>query len=518
MAIVQAQARRGREALEPSHKNAARWYLADVMKRAYRIHRQRTSVWSLALLWLSLVPLGACNTTQIKVQPSPSNTAIEIRCKAPQLLTLRRNKAKISETIHPMVWQWACRRPDGRRHGPALDVRVRVKRWRAQPQSPRRWVRVPVSFVIRSGQYKDGQAHGRWIQYGTNGQKLGSYVMSQGNGSVKAWHGSGTLAASGQLNSGSAEGAWNYFFRDGSKHRQGFYRNNRRQGVWRQWFANGEPRSAKAYQAGKLHGVHTSWWPKGTKREEGAYSNGLLDGTWFRWSSQGRLIGINRLIGGTGQWANWSREGKLASSGQMYRGKRHGQWQVYDSEGNVQSAGKFEHGRRLSRTWTRRGVTAKPNKPRAMPRILKLLPKRGQKRVSKGRILSSRPTLSSGLQPHRKVGILLSFTPLDQAPSSALSASRRRLSRQLQRCVSYQAPTPGLTKPGLRAKMVWSLMLMATGQVYSVKRVTSDKALTAASLNKCCTSAIKAARFVPYALGKKRRLLLVVSVQAPNAP
>ena len=130
--------------------------------------------------------------------------------------------------------------------------------------------------------------------------------------------------------------------------------------------------------------------------------------------------------------------------------------------------------------------------------------------------LSRRPGLLTRLG--RKVSVSLSMRSLSLGPTTPTSAGRRRLLNDFRRCAQYalrSASTPGQS---VSMRAVIRAELHANGGVAQAQMITTGPTLTKPAMRRCVLAAVRGARFVPYALGKRRRLILELKATAQLGP
>jgi antitoxin component YwqK of YwqJK toxin-antitoxin module len=85
------------------------------------------------------------------------------------------------------------------------------------------------------------------------------------------------------------DGLYTWYYENGKKKQEGFYRNGLQHGMGSAWYETGEKEYDISAKYGQLDGVCTSWYENGKKKEEGTWKEGeLISAT--RWDEKGSVI------------------------------------------------------------------------------------------------------------------------------------------------------------------------------------------------------------------------------------
>lgn len=116
-----------------------------------------------------------------------------------------------------------CARPKGERQGPFVNVYT------------------PTKTLDKRGSYHNGQLHGDWSR----------------------WYSNGTLREQGTYEEGRQSGYWTSFHENGEKASVGEYgQEGHKRGAWSTWNAEGKLLEEGEYKDNKKHGFWTTYDPK----------------------------------------------------------------------------------------------------------------------------------------------------------------------------------------------------------------------------------------------------------------
>lgn len=172
-----------------------------------------------------------------------------------------------------------------------------------------------------SGNYLDGKPDGDFVYYDRNGNELGRYTMSGGNGTELTFYGNKkpatkTSYVDGRMNGLYEELTWRY-------QRvivMGYYAGDKKHGPWREWTETRVPTLEQHWRHGKLDGKVVKY-ADGKVATTATYKNGLADGPYVEY-----------------------RDGKPALTGQFTADKRTGTWTTYDADGGVTLIATYKNG------------------------------------------------------------------------------------------------------------------------------------------------------------------------------
>lgn len=100
------------------------------------------------------------------------------------------------------------------------------------------------------------------------------------NGPFRRWHTAELRATDGGYAMGQPDGAWVWWFADGTKKAKGAYKAGKQAGSWTWWHESGAKIEEGDFLAGRKAGTWTRWYPSGKKKDEGMFHNGGKNGEW----------------------------------------------------------------------------------------------------------------------------------------------------------------------------------------------------------------------------------------------
>ncbi|MDG1840799.1 MAG: hypothetical protein P8I93_00465 [Crocinitomicaceae bacterium] len=180
------------------------------------------------------------------------------------------------------------------------------------------------------GNIKDGDYHGLWKYYHSNGN-----LKSEGHyknrwkkiGNWKYYHANGNLESEGNCEDGNCVGYWKYYNYLGLLKAEGNLDGNYDGGYYRVdlW---------KTYHF------------KGKLKSEGSYKDGKQIGLWKTYHGNDTLSSIGKYDGGSkhGLWKCYHDNGKLKSNGKYDYSYKVGDWVYYHDNGNKSALGSYSDG------------------------------------------------------------------------------------------------------------------------------------------------------------------------------
>ena len=156
-----------------------------------------------------------------------------------------------------------------------------------------------------TGSYKNGLMHGQWEFYFSNGKLKGKGQYRDGNGTDRGntgiprhgrhrkwtfWYESGFKSAEQNWKNGKAHGLYIEWNENGQKISESNSKNGFLEGIWTAWYENGQKRWEGTFKDGLLDGLVTSWLQGGKESFEVIYKDGNpWDGLELWWYSSSRL-------------------------------------------------------------------------------------------------------------------------------------------------------------------------------------------------------------------------------------
>jgi len=117
----------------------------------------------------------------------------------------------------------------------------------------------------------------------------------------------------GNLLNGKQEGRWTFWFNNGRKSSEGFYKNGIKDGLETLWYNNGRKELEGTYKDGKLDGLFTFWYEDGQKEIEGNINVwGRLDGLRTEWYENGQKKKEEKYVEGIiFSRKSWNEDGSV---------------------------------------------------------------------------------------------------------------------------------------------------------------------------------------------------------------
>lgn len=254
---------------------------------------------------------------------------------------------------------WYCVRPDGTRHGPFQttfpDDTIEIAGAYRDGQLDGAWSRrAPSGVIVEEGAYDAGVKDGTWTQRTPMGVVLGTYAMTKGTGTEKAWFDSGVLYSERTSKRGVLHGSARTYAPDGTFVSVARYENGKLDGQKifgsrqtmriEESFTNGVRTGKRTIwvqgtliaeenydRAGRLDGAYVLWRRARVMRLQGTYDRGKRVGPWMWWDRGNNKEKEGVYVAGErdGLWQEWL-EGKLVFSGQYANGKPEGDFVYHD--------------------------------------------------------------------------------------------------------------------------------------------------------------------------------------------
>ena len=108
---------------------------------------------------------------------------------------------------------------------------------------------------------------------------------------------------------------------------------------------NGQLREVVPLRNGRRHGVVRVWHKNGVLANEERYVNGLLHGVCRQWNEAGRLLGVYRMVHGTGVQRTWHENGRLQLEFSTVSGDFSGRYRLWLNDGKLMSEEIYLNGR-----------------------------------------------------------------------------------------------------------------------------------------------------------------------------
>lgn len=137
----------------------------------------------------------------------------------------------------------------------------------------------------------------------------------------------GTIVGKGiTLENGKKQGAWIFYYPDGTKESEGLFSNNEKTGLWK------------------------FYYPSGTIKQEGSFTRNKISGFWKWYSETGVLRKEEQYAGGkkNGLSIQYNEQKQIIVQGEYIDDKQHGVW-IYKT-GDIITKAVYEYGDK-TKTW-----------------------------------------------------------------------------------------------------------------------------------------------------------------------
>ena len=146
----------------------------------------------------------------------------------------------------------------------------------------------------------------------------------------------GGKRAEGELFCGKQVGKWTYYYSNGQKEAQGFYKDDVPDGHWTHWNVSGQVVSEGEFAGERRTGIWNYWRENGKLLAHGRFDKGKKTGLWRFYYDDGELAVEGDFLAGerTLQWRIRHDSGKPWGQGFYFRGKRDGMWTFSNEKGD----------------------------------------------------------------------------------------------------------------------------------------------------------------------------------------
>lgn len=233
--------------------------------------------------------------------------------------------------------------------------------------------------VVRSGEFRGGKQHGKWLhrfQHDT-----GHLFSAKDDGQF-----TGPFVSEANFDDGRLHGLWTIKTAAGKNVIQWGFQYGDRHGKSTWWYASGQKRLEANYQKGILHGEVLEWSPDGKLAKQGTYVDGRHRVKKVGWyptgekhyegTSLGAQIAVEPIVdwwnatatatptenlGKTqkdGLWVTWYRNGTKQAEGRYQRDLPNGEFVWWYENGTKQAQGTYRAGAKdgLWITWFSTGA------------------------------------------------------------------------------------------------------------------------------------------------------------------
>jgi uncharacterized protein len=212
--------------------------------------------------------------------------------------------------------------------------------------------------VKSMGSYKEGKKHGVFREFDEKGNITAGFIFDEntkaGEGMMDtlgrkqgAWrwfYPDGTVRSQGSYKDGKREGSWTFFYPSGKTEQQGSYKEDLATGAWKWYYSNGTVHRDELYRKGREDGHAIEYDTLGNVVSEGDYVDGLRVGKWKLTvndhSEEGEYADGER----TGEWVWKYNDGTEAFRGEYQGGIPIGKHRYWYPTGQVKMRGPYEGG------------------------------------------------------------------------------------------------------------------------------------------------------------------------------
>ncbi len=189
--------------------------------------------------------------------------------------------------------------------------------------------------LIFSGTYKKGIPVGIHRKFDSQGNVTNAMMYNE----------KGIMIGEGIITKeGRKEGAWTYFFEDGSVRAKGRYAANLETGKWSYYASTGKVEQTGDYKNGKFDGLWTWFYENGNVKREEEFYNGKEEGSYTEYDESGNIIAQGKYYDGEreGEW--FYKVNDYIEKGAYIGGLRDGKWEALFLNEKVRYEGNYIQG------------------------------------------------------------------------------------------------------------------------------------------------------------------------------
>lgn len=201
-------------------------------------------------------------------------------------------------------------------------------------------MRDPDGAVVRSGVFRGGRQHGKWLHHFAH--DTGHLFSTKDDGQF-----TGPFVSEANFDNGHLHGIWSITTAAGKKVIEWGFQHGDRHGKSTWWHPNGQKRLQANYEKGILHGDVREWSPDGELVKQGTYVNGRYRVTKVGWYSPGqkRFEGSSLVAQMTVEpivdW--WTASATTTPPANVGKPQRDGVWTAWHRNGMKQAEGHYQH-------------------------------------------------------------------------------------------------------------------------------------------------------------------------------
>ena len=105
-----------------------------------------------------------------------------------------------------------------------------------------------------------------------------------------------------------------YYYENGQKRREEYYKEGKKDGLWVSWYKNGQKSEEENWKDGKRNGLMVGWHENGQKESEWNFKDGKWDGLWVVWHKNGQKESEHYRDGSKISEKFWNSKGEPVDS------------------------------------------------------------------------------------------------------------------------------------------------------------------------------------------------------------
>ena len=118
--------------------------------------------------------------------------------------------------------------------------------------------------------------------------------------------------------------------------------------IQKDFHRNGQLRAEVPLRKGQRHGICRTWYKNGVLASQEPYQAGLLHGVCRQWDEAGCLLGIYKMVHGTGIQREWHQNGRLQIEVSTVRGEFSGFSRIWLWDGTLLSENLYLRGQEVN--------------------------------------------------------------------------------------------------------------------------------------------------------------------------
>lgn len=195
----------------------------------------------------------------------------------------------------------------------------------------------PALKPLQVGAYEQGVPEGTHTFTGPAGEIYGTATVEGGDGGWESYGEKGQLIEQGEYIEGQKHGVWRAWYSNGNVKEEITWRQGSRDGPATLFFETGEVKARGQYYGGFAQGAWAAYYPNGRFAWRGQYerSNRVGDWTYNTWEALPEAEGAYEGDDKSGEWREYHSNGKLKAQGPYLAGVKEGRWTEYWPSGEL---------------------------------------------------------------------------------------------------------------------------------------------------------------------------------------